>query len=191
MNLLKIGDDPLWEKIIKKIAGRMADLASSPEPQMMTNLKTSLVSDRARKSQIEVELSAMNAKEGKSAWAAAKAGDGNALEARDRLRTEYGEIEKRERFAESAIEEGRLELDWTHGKVSLDVCNEIRPDYLKSFVPKARAAARQMLEAMEVEQRFINLLTDHDVRTDHLQRVYFPLSRERLELFLRETAELG
>jgi len=48
-----------------------------------------------------------------------------------------------------------------------------------------------MLEAMEIEARFINLLTDHDVRVDHLGRVFFPISRERLEAFLRETADVG
>jgi len=191
MSLLRIGDDPIWEKINKKVAGRVANLQSSPEPQTMTSLKTSLVSSRARKSQIEVELSAMSAKEGKSAWQSALAGEDTALENRDQLRAEYAELERRERFVESAIDQGRLELDYSHGKASRDVCIEVRPDYLKLVVPKARAAARQMLEAMEVEQRFINLLTDHDVRIDHLGRVFFPISRERLEAFLRETADVG
>jgi hypothetical protein len=157
----------------------------------MANLQTSLPSIQTRKRQIEATL-LEPAKEPTSAWRSVLAGHGDtALEARDQLRAEYGELEKRERFVESAIEEGRLEQDVTHGKESLDTCNELRPDYLKLVVPKAREAARQMLEAMEIEQRFVDLLLKYDVRIGHLGRVYFPISRERLEVFLRETAELG
>jgi len=192
MNLLKISDDPAWVRINKRVTERVANLQSSPVPQTMTSLQTSLVSIRERKSQVEAELAALSAKEPASAWRSALAGRGDtALEARDQLRAEYAELEQRERFAESAIKEGRLELDHAHGKDSRDACDELKPDYLKLVVPKARAAARQMLEAMEIEQRFVDVLLDHGVRIDHLGRVFFPMSRERLEKFLREIEELG
>jgi hypothetical protein len=193
MSLLKIGDDLQLQKISEKVSQRMATLQTSAVPETMTKLQTSRVSIQARKSQIEATLSAMTATKA-SAWQSALAGDGDtALEGRDQLRAEYAELEARERFVESAIEEGRLEIDRIGGKVSLEICNEVKPDYLKVVVPKARAAARQMLEAMEVERRFINLLLENDVRIGHLQRITFPmsLSRETLEAFMRETAELG
>lgn len=159
----------------------------------MVNLQTSLAAIRQRKPEIEAALAAMTATKA-SAWKSALAGDGDtALEGRDRLRVEYAKLEQRERFVESAIDEGRLEIDRIDGKASLETCNELEPDYLKLVVPKARAAARAMIEAMEVEQRFVDLLLKYDVRVGYLGRIFFPtiLSRESLEVFLRETAELG
>ena len=187
MSLLKIGDDPEWAKINKRVSERVANLQASPVPETMTKLQTSRVAIQQRKAEIE----AMTAKKA-SAWQSALAGNGDtALEGRDQLRAEYAELEQRERFVESAIEEGRLAEDAITGKESLQTCNEVKPDYLKLVVPKARAAARQMLEAMEVEQRFVDLLLKYDVRVGYLGRIFFPMSRETLEVFLRETAQLG
>ena len=56
-----------------------------------------------------------------------------------------------------------------------------------------RTAARAMLEAMDLEQRFVDELLRHDIGIGHLGRVFFPrrLDRDLLEGFLSETTELS
>ena len=193
MSLLKLGDDPEWAKINKRVSERVVNMQSSPTSQTMTNLQISRVAIQQRKAEIETALSTMTATKA-SAWQSALAGVGDiALEGRDQLRAEYAELEQRERFVESAIEEGRLAEDAIKGKADMQVCLEITPALQKAVIPEARAGARQILKAMETQERIVNLLLENDVRADHLGRVNFPmiLSRETLEAFLRETAELG
>ena len=192
MSLAKIADTPEWGKINKRVSARVADLQGSPVPETMKKLQAAQLTIQQRKTEIESMLLAMTTEKNNSAWQSALEGNDAALESRDRLRAEYAELEQRERFTQSAIEEGKLALDAMRGKVHLAICNDVRPDYLKAVVPKARAAARQMLEAIELEQRFVSELLRHDIRIDHLGRISFPtfLSCETLEAFLHETEDL-
>ena len=192
MSLVKISDDPEWQKITDKISGRMATLQASPVLGTMARLETSQVSTTQRMTEIEATLQAIAAKKTDSAWQAALEGDDDAVEGRERLRQEYQLLEQRVRFNEAALEEGRLEMDLINGKVCMEICHELKPDYIRTVVSKGRAAARALLEFLETDQRFIDQLLRCNVRIDHLGRVFFPrfLSRETLEAFLRETAEL-
>jgi hypothetical protein len=194
MSLSKISDEPHWQRITERVSERVMSLQSSPVSETMARLQTSQAAIQRRKGEIEAALAAMTstATEKKTNWQAALEGnDSGALLERDQLRKEYRSLEETERFNEAAIEEGRLEQDRNHGKVSLDTCIEIKPDYLRAVVPKARAAARQLVEVMMTEQRIVDELLRNGIRVDHLGRVSFPVSRHTLEAFLHETAELG
>lgn len=172
---LKIGDNVEWQKI----------------NATMAKVQTAQVAINERKGEIESKLSA-GATRNTSAWTSALAGGDEVLvESRDKLRKEYQSLEEKERVNLSAIEEGRLALDAITGKVSLQICNEFRPQYRKTVVPKARAAARAMLEVIATESGLVEQLLRDDVRVDHLGRISFPpfLSRESLEAFLRELGE--
>jgi len=188
MSLVKISDDPRW----KKISEKMARLDNSPVIVTMAKLEEDQAAIVARKLQIETQLSALVAKKSGSAWEAALHGDRDGLTAADQLRNEYRELEQRERFNAQAISEGRNSQDFAFGKECMEICHETQPDYNGAVLPKARAAARAVLELMETEKRLIEPLLNAGVRIDHLRRIIFPriVSVESLEMFLRELDEL-
>jgi hypothetical protein len=193
MVLSKIGDQPDWRDIIDRISQGSARM-QTPATETMTRLQLEQKTIRARKDEIETTLSQMSVTKNNSAWQAAlEGGDSHQLESRYKLREEYQALEQKERFNESAIDEGRRAVDTMDGQVSLQICHDLKPDYVKAVAPKAQAAARQMLEAMEIERRFVEELLRHNIRIGHLGRISFPfgLSRDGLELFLRELSELA
>lgn len=73
---------------------------------------------------------------------------------------------------------------------SKKVCDGLQDDY-QQVVRKMRDASRAMLQAIEIEQRFIDELQRNDVEAGYLGRVFFPrvLSREALEAFIKSTDE--
>jgi hypothetical protein len=186
MSLLKIGDDLLWQKI----TDAKTKQRTSHTSETMDALRKSQVTIQERKAEIEAALAALASKKTPSAWQAALL-HGDDVGSQDQLLKEYRPLEERERFNAAAIQEGVQALDAIKGKEDMEICLEITPALQKAVIPEARAGARQLIKAMETQERIVNLLLENDVRADHLGRVSFPMSRERLETFLREIEEPG
>jgi hypothetical protein len=177
MDIEPITDNPQYKKI----------------SDTMTRLQTTQVAITERKAAIESILAAPIRENPGSAWQVALNGaDDGALVERDRLRQEYEELERKERFNTLAIEEGRQALDGINGRLSMEACHAARPDYLKTVLPKAKAFITAAVVFLDAEEKFVAELSGEDIRIDHLGRVRLPLylSRESLEAFRKEIEEL-
>jgi hypothetical protein len=90
----------------------------------------------ARLEEIGVELTKPTQRiNGEDAWSLALQG-GNApaeIDAKSSLREEFQLLEGRLKFIREALDTGVLELDRVHGRASLEICKEVRPQFTKQI----------------------------------------------------------
>src|SRR5882724_1495803 len=89
----------------------------------MTRLHARLATIKERIREIEPILASPKTEHAGNAWQTAMKGEDQvAADPRQELLEELDELRRSEQFVESAIEEGRLELDGVMGRVSAQIC---------------------------------------------------------------------
>ena len=103
---------------------------------------------------------------------------------------EIEQIDKTIRIHEEAVNLQNHRLNGLQRSCSKQICDEIQPDY-RQAVRKMRDAARAMISAIELEQKFCDELQRHDIDISYIGRVFFPrvLNKDALQAFIQSTEE--
>ena len=111
---------------------------------------------------------------GEDAWSLALQG-GNApaeIDAKSSLREEFQLLEGRLKFIREALDTGVLELDRVHGRASLEICKEVRPQFTKQ-IEKLLGGIRAVCEANEDLETLRSDLERDGVRSGSLPSCTF------------------
>jgi hypothetical protein len=154
------------------------------EQEKLSSLVTKLTQLEETKRQIEARIT-----QARLADQAQAVIDGTYDESRDFSR-EVERIDRDIDVYQRAIAAQRQKLRNLRSFCSKQICDDLQADY-GAIVAKLRDSARAMLQAIEVEERFVSELERHGVEVSYIGRVFLPqvLSKNSLEAFVKSTED--
>jgi hypothetical protein len=83
------------------------------------------------------------------------------------LRQEYADLDRRELFVARALEQGKLELDAVHGRISREICAAVRPQFVER-IREILGGIKVVCEGNGALEKLRADLEQKGVRTDSL-----------------------